>query len=44
MSEVKCIALGEFGESNNSVNDLIAHEGALKSPDRFGQSNYKAAY
>jgi hypothetical protein len=22
----------------------LAHEGALKNPDEFGQSNYKAAY
>jgi hypothetical protein len=22
----------------------LAHEGALKNPDKFGQSNYKAAY
>jgi len=47
MPEVKGIAFGALGEVSNSVNVLIdgfAHEGALKNPDRFGQSNYKAAY
>ena len=47
MPEVKGIAFGALGEFSNSVNVLIdgfAHEGALKNPDRFGQSNYKAAY
>ena len=41
------IALGAFGEFSESINVLIqglAHEGALKNPDKFGQSNYKAAY
>jgi hypothetical protein len=44
---VRGIALGAFGEFSESINVLIqglAHEGALKSPDKFGQSNYKAAY
>ena len=47
MPEVKGIVFGALGEFSNSVNVLIdglAHEGALKNPDRFGQSNYKAAY
>ena len=38
------IALGAFGEFSESINVLIqglAHEGALKNPDKFGQSNYK---
>jgi hypothetical protein len=41
------IALGAFGEFSESINVLIqglAHEGALKNPGKFGQSNYKAAY
>jgi hypothetical protein len=40
------IALGAFGEFSESINVLIqglAHGGALKNPDKFGQSNYKAA-
>jgi hypothetical protein len=44
---VRGIALGAFGEFSESINVLIqglAHEGALKNPDQFGQSNYKAAY
>ena len=44
---VRGIALGAFGEFSESINVLIqglAHEGALKNPDKFGQSNYKAAY
>mmetsp|Transcript_69316 Transcript_69316/g.136304 ORF Transcript_69316/g.136304 Transcript_69316/m.136304 type:complete len:312 (-) Transcript_69316:110-1045(-) len=44
---VKGIVLGAFGEFSESVNILIeglAHEGALKNPDKFGQSNYKAAF
>jgi hypothetical protein len=44
---VRGIALGAFGEFSESINVLIqglAHEGALKNPDEFGQSNYKAAY
>ena len=47
MPKVKGIAFGALGEFSSSVNVLIdgfAHEGALKNPDRFGQSNYKAAY
>jgi len=42
---VKGVAFGAFGEFSSSVNAPIggfAHEGALKNPDRFGQSNYKA--
>ena len=45
--EVKGIACGALGEFSSSVDVLIdgfAHEGALKNPDRFGQSNCKAAY
>ena len=41
------IALGAFGEFSESVNLLIeglAHEGALKNPGKFGQSNYQAAF
>jgi hypothetical protein len=44
---VRGIALEAFGEFSESINVLIqglAHEGALKNPDKFGQSNYKAAY
>jgi hypothetical protein len=44
---VRGIALETFGEISESINVLIqglAHEGALKNPDKFGQSNYKAAY
>ena len=37
-------ALGEFSESINLLIEGLAHEGALKNPDRFGQSNYQAAY
>ena len=45
--EVKGIAFGAFGGIGSSVNVLIdgfTHEGALKNPDRLGQSNCKAAY
>jgi hypothetical protein len=44
---VRGIALGALGVFSESINVLIqglAHEGALKNPDKFGQSNYKAAY
>ena len=47
MPEVKGIAfsaLDEFSSSVNALIDGIAHEGTSKNPDRFGQSNYKAAY
>ena len=47
MPQVRGIALGAFGEFSESINLLIdglAHEGALKNPDKFGQSKYKAAY
>ena len=47
MPEVKGIAIGALGEFGSSVNvpiDGFAHEGALKNPDRFGQSNYRASY
>jgi hypothetical protein len=46
-STVRGIALGAFGAFSESINVLIqgfAHEGALKNPGKFGQSNYKAAY
>jgi hypothetical protein len=36
---VRGIALGAFGEFSESINVLIqglAHEGALKNPDKFG--------
>ena len=44
--EVKGISFGALGELSRSVNALIdsfAHGGALKNPDRLGQSNNKAA-
>jgi hypothetical protein len=44
---VRGIALGAFGEFSESINVLIqglAHEDALKNPDKFDQSNYMAAY
>ena len=47
MPQVRGIALGAFGEFSTSVDLLIeglAHEGALKNPGKFGQSNYKAAF
>jgi hypothetical protein len=47
ISTVRGTALEAFGEFSESINVLIqglAHEGALKNPDKFGQSNYKAAY
>jgi hypothetical protein len=34
----------EFSESINVLIQGFAHEGALKNPGKFGQSNYKAAY
>jgi len=37
-------ALGEFSESINLLIECLAHEGSLKNPDKFGQSNYQAAY
>ena len=47
MPQVQGIALGAFGEFSTSVDLLIeglAHEGALKNPDKFGQNNYKATF
>ena len=47
MAQVRGLAVGAFGEFSETVFKLIdglAHEGALKNPDRFGQSSYKAAY
>ena len=47
MPQVRGIALGAFCEFSESINLLIdglAHEGALKNSDKFGQSKYKAAY
>jgi hypothetical protein len=44
---VRGIALEAFDEFSESINVLIqglAHEGALKNPGKFGQSNYKAAH
>jgi hypothetical protein len=35
--------LGEFSESANLLIEGLAHEGALKNPGKFGQSNYQAA-
>jgi hypothetical protein len=38
---------GAFGEISESINVLIqdfAHEGALKNPDKFGQSNYNSLW
>jgi hypothetical protein len=34
----------EFSESINVLIKDLAHEGALKNPEKFSQSNYKAAY
>jgi hypothetical protein len=36
--------IGEFSEPINVLIQSLAHEGALKNLDKFGQSNYKAAY
>ena len=47
MPQVRGIALGASGEFSEYIDllvDGLAHEGALKNPDKFGQSNYKAAY
>ena len=47
MAQVRGLAVGAFGEFSGTVFkfiDGLAHEGALKSPDHFGQSSYKAAY
>ena len=33
----------EFSESINVLIKDLAHEGALKNPEKFSQSNYKAA-
>ena len=47
MAPVRGLAIGAFGEFSDTVFKLIdglAHEGALKNPDRFGQSRYQAAY
>jgi len=47
LPQVRGIALGAFGEFSESINILIeglAHEGALKNPNRFGQGNYQAAF
>ena len=41
------LVVGAFGEFSDTVSKLIdglAHEGALKNPDRFGQRRYQAAY
>ena len=37
-------ALGEFSESINLLIEGLAHEGALKNPEKFCQSNYQSAY
>jgi hypothetical protein len=37
-------AFGEFSESINLLIQGLAHEGALKNPGKFGQSNYKEKY
>jgi hypothetical protein len=37
-------ALGGFSESANPLIEGLSHEGALKNPDEFGQSNYQAAF
>ena len=47
LPEVKGIAFGTLGEFSSSVSVIIdgfAHEGALKNPDRYGESDCKAAY
>ena len=36
--------IGEVSESINLLIEGLAHEGALKNPGKFGQSNYQAAY
>ena len=37
-------AFGEFSESVNLLIEGLAHEGALKKHDKFGQSNYQTAF
>ena len=37
-------APGEFSSSVNALKDGPAHEGVIENPDRFGRSNYMAAY
>lgn len=47
LPRVRGIALGAFGEFSESASLLtegLAHEGDLKNPDKFGQSNYQAAF
>ena len=47
LPKVLGIALGAFGEVSESANLFIeglANEGALKKPDKFGQSNYQAIF
>ena len=34
----------EFSESVNLLIEGLAHEGALKNPGKFGQSNYQEAF
>jgi hypothetical protein len=34
----------EFSESVNLLIEGLAHEGALKNPGKYGQSNYQAAF
>jgi hypothetical protein len=46
LPKVRDIALGAFGEFIESASLLIeglAQEGALKNPDKFGQTNYQTA-
>jgi hypothetical protein len=47
LPEVKGLAVGAFGELSSSFDLLIegmAHEGALKNPERLGQNSYGAAF
>jgi hypothetical protein len=37
-------AFGEFSESVSLLIEGLAHEGALKNPNKLGQSNYQAAF
>jgi hypothetical protein len=47
LPKVRGIARGAFVEFSDSANHLIeslAHEGALKKNDKFGQGNYQGAF
>jgi len=36
--------LWALGKSSELLIEGLAHEGAIKNPGKFGQSNYQAAY